>query len=224
MSEEVVVSADHAEHHDPVADRLGMWLFLITEIFLFGVLFLTFAVYCWGARDDFAYCSRLLSVTYGAGNTLILLTSSLTLALAVAAVQKGHRTMAVVCLVATLLLAGGFLGVKSVEWSDKIHHGYYPVTWDQPDATLSSFTAGHRSVAGDWPKGRQMFFALYFLMTGLHAVHVVAGLAAILVTLVLVLKDRVDTARPAIIENVGLYWHLVDIVWIYLFPLLYLIG
>ena len=137
--------------------------------------------------------------------------------------QKGNKAVAVAGLVATLVLAGGFMGVKGVEWSAKIHHGYYPVTWDMPGAALAGVTEGHQSVIGEWPEGRQMFLALYFLMTGLHALHVIAGAAAILVTLLLVIKGRVDAARPAILENVGLYWHLVDLIWIFLFPLLYLI-
>ncbi len=197
----------HAAHADPVAGRIGMWLFLFTEALLFGALFIAYTADLQLFRVEFERCSRELDRLLGAGNTLILLTSSLTMALAIAALERGRKAPALAALGATLLLAGAFLVVKAFEWGHKFAHGLYP---DAP-AML------------DRPAGEQTFYGLYFVMTGLHALHVLGGIVAILVAAALVAKGRVRADRPGALVNIGLYWHLVDIVWIFLFPLFYLI-
>ena len=199
--------AGHAEHYDPVASRIGMWLFLFTEVLLFGTLFIAYAVYLHQFTWQFRIGAHELSIPVGGLNTCILLTSSLTMALAIAALQRGRRGLCLRLMTATLVLAAAFLVVKAFEWSGKFEHGLYP---DSPH--LAELT-----------KGENVFFGLYFTMTGLHALHVIIGMAAILVAMVLVRKGKVSADRPGLLENTGLYWHLVDLVWIYLFPLFYLI-
>ena len=197
----------HDAHADPLAGRIGMWLFLFSEALLFGALFIAYTADLQIYHIEFDRCSHELNRLLGAGNTLILLTSSLTVALSVAALGRGSRRAAVGLLAAALLLAAAFLAVKGFEWSLKIGHG----TWPGAPEMLAR------------PKGEQAFYGLYFVMTGLHALHVLAGAAAILVAAALVATSRVRADRPGVLVNVGLYWHLVDVVWIFLFPLFYLI-
>jgi len=198
----------HHDHYDPEANKIGMWLFLFTEVLLFGALFLAYAMYLTLHRWDFMAGSAQLDKLMGAGNTVILLTSSLTMALAIGALERGKKNQSLVLLTATLLLACGFLGIKSVEWSHKFHHGIWPNS-----ETLAGF-----------PQGEQIFYGLYFTMTGLHALHVVIGAVVILFTMMLMGRGKVHQGRIDLLENTGLYWHLVDLVWIFLFPLFYLIG
>ena len=201
-------TAEHAEHHDPVASRIGMWLFLFTEALLFGAMFLAYAVYLNMYRWEFQEISRHLDKAAGAVNTTILLTSSLTMALAIAALARGRKGLSLGLLVATLVCAGGFMVVKAFEWGHKFHLDIYP----KSAAVL------------EMAPGEQVFYGLYFTMTGLHALHVIIGVVAIVVSMVLVRADKVHQGRMTLLENVGLYWHLVDLVWIFLFPLFYLIG
>ena len=201
-------SAAHAEHYDPVACKIGMWLFLFTEVLLFGTLFIVFAVYLTLHHFDFASGSRQLDKLLGAANTMILLTSSLTMALAIAAMQRSNRRLSVALLTATLLLGLAFLGIKAHEWHHKFQHDLYPQS-----ATMLAK-----------PYGQQVFYGLYYTMTGLHALHVIVGCGAIVSAMVLIRLGRVRADRIAFIDNTGLYWHLVDAIWILLFPLFYLIG
>jgi cytochrome c oxidase subunit III len=196
------------ERSDPVGGRIGMWLFLYTELLLFGVLFLAYAVYMSKYKFDFRSASRLLDKHLGAINTAVLLTSSLTMALAIGALRRGDRRLCLRMIAVTLLFAAAFLGVKAFEWGAKFEHGILP----QSAAVLER------------PPGEQIFIGLYFTMTGLHALHVLAGAAVIAMAAVLVRRGRTNAQRPAFLENVGLYWHIVDIVWIFLFPLFYLIA
>ncbi len=200
--------ASHGGHHDPVANKIGMWLFLFTEVLLFGALFIAFAVYLSIYRWDFQEASAHLDMPIGAANTAILLTSSLTMALAIAALSRANKKLALHLLVVTLLLAAAFLVLKSFEWGHKFSHDLYPRS-----ATMELKA-----------EGEQVFYGLYFTMTGLHALHVLLGGAAILFAMGLIWKDRIRPDRISFLENVGLYWHLVDLVWIFLFPLFYLIG
>jgi cytochrome c oxidase subunit 3 len=200
--------AEHHEHHDPVAGKIGMWLFLFTEVLLFGAMFIAFAMYLALYRFDFMEGSRQLDRLLGAGNTVILLTSSLTMALSIAALTRNKVRLSLGLQGATVALALGFMVVKTFEWGYKFSHGVYPTS----ELMLQR------------PHGEQVFYGLYFAMTGLHALHVAVGALVILGTMVLVARNRIRADRPGTLENVGLYWHLVDLVWIFLFPLFYLIG
>ena len=195
-------------HWDPVANRIGMWLFLLTEILLFGTLFLIFAAYFREFEADYHHAARELNRLIGAGNTLVLLTSSLTMALAISALRKGRTRASLAFMAGTIGLALVFLTIKGFEWNHKFESGLY-----MDSDTLLAL-----------PRGEILFFGLYFVMTGLHALHVVVGAALIGATAFLVRRGRVRPGRMSLAENAGLYWHLVDLIWIYLFPLFYLIG
>ena len=195
-----------AGHRDDEGAKLGMWLFLVTELVLFGGLFLA---YSWLRRlypAEFHSGGSAMNVTLGVTNTLVLLTSSLTVALAILAIQRGERTRSVALLAASIGLGAGFLVVKGCEWAAKFHHGLYP-------------RAAHLA---ELPQGEQAFFGLYFTMTGLHGLHVLAGLGVFSVLLAWLASGRMPPGRPVHLENGGLYWHLVDVIWIFLLPLFYL--
>jgi cytochrome c oxidase subunit 3 len=177
--------------------KLGIWAFLATEVLLFGGLFTAYTVFRIRYPDLFQTEHLKLNRLFGAINTVILITSSLTMALAIAAARKGKRGLLQVYLSLTILFAAGFLGVKYMEWSEEFAHGLYP------DSNI--------------------FFSLYFMMTGLHGLHVLGGMAALAVFLVMARKGHITRTYHTPVEIGGLYWHFVDLVWIYLFPLLYLI-
>lgn len=193
--------------YDPTGAKIGMWLLLATEVLLFGTLFIAYAVYLARYTWQFRLGAHELSIPVGAFNTFVLLTSSLTVALSIAALQRGARRLAVRLLDVTILCAVIFLVVKSFEWGGKLEHGLYP-------GSPRLFELSH---------GENIYFALYFTMTGLHALHVVIGGALILWARARIRKGLVTPERGVLLENVGLYWHLVDLVWIFLFPLFYLI-
>jgi cytochrome c oxidase subunit 3 len=192
------------------AATLGMWVFLVTEVLFFGGLFAGYAIYRTWYPDAFAAASRELDIVLGSINTVVLITSSLTMALAVHAAQTGERRLVLWLLLATMALGATFLGIKGVEYYHKFAEHHVP-------GPAFSFEPEHFSQA-------QIFFSFYFMMTGLHALHMVIGLGIMVVMLWWTWKGTitVDYANP--IEISGLYWHFVDIVWIFLFPLLYLIG
>jgi len=200
--------AGHEEVYDPVSGKIGMWLFLFTEILLFGTLFLAFGVYLFRFTWQFRQGSGHLDIPIGTVNTAILLTSSLTMALSIAALQRGGKALAIKLLWATIACALAFLVIKGFEWEGKFAHGLYPGS-----EHLSELT-----------RGEEVFFGLYFTMTGLHALHVIVGIVVILWAIKKVHADRITAERTIFLENTGLYWHLVDLVWIYLFPLFYLIS
>lgn len=187
--------------------RLGMWLFLYTEIMLFGGLFVLYAVYYHQYSGDFIKAGKELELALGALNTCILLTSSFTVAASIESLRNGARKTSLVLLGATVLLGLFFLFDKYLEWSHKFAHGIFPGS----ELLLKG------------PKGETLFFGLYFTLTGLHAAHVFLGCAVLSACWVLVLKGAVTGDRLNLLENTGLYWHVVDIVWIFLFPLFYLI-
>ena len=202
-------SASHHEviPYDPMAAKIGMWLFLFTEVLLFGALFIAYAVYLNMFTWQFTKASEELNIPIGGINTLILLTSSLTMALSIAALQRSNKKLSIRFMNVTLLCAVAFLVIKSFEWGAKFEHHIYPGS-----SHLATLT-----------KGENIFYGLYFTMTGLHALHVIIGGAAILWARARVKKGLVNPERLVLLENVGLYWHLVDLVWIFLFPLFYLI-
>jgi cytochrome c oxidase subunit III len=199
---------DAAQQHD--ASALGMWLFLVTEIMFFGGLFLTYVVYRTDYPVAFHAASHELDVTLGTFNTAVLITSSLTMALAVHASQVSRRGMLVICLLLTMALGTVFLGVKGYEYWHKWHEHLIPgphFAFDGPDANNA-----------------QLFFSLYFAMTGLHALHMVVGLGLLGILTVRSAQGMFNRFYYTPIEITGLYWHFVDLVWIFLFPLLYLLG
>lgn len=198
---------DSHGHYDPMAAKMGMWLFLFTEGLLFGTLFLIYAAYATKYRVEFEETSYDLNKLLGAVNTLILLTSSLTMALAIAALHRGAKRLCQQCCGATIAFSLVFLVIKGYEWYHKIHEGIYPAS---QEVQLM-------------PAGKQLFYGLYFVMTGIHGIHVVLGAALILVAMHFICKEKVTQERSVFLENTGLYWHLVDLVWIFLFPLFYLI-
>jgi len=194
-------------HQDDTGSKIGMWLFLLSEILLFGGLFLLYSSYRYKNPLDFHFAAWELNRVLGTINTLILITSSLCMALSIFFIQKGNRRWSILLLVATIFLGVLFLTVKYVEWITKIEHGLYP---DSPRLLERS-------------KGEILFFGLYYSMTGLHGLHVLVGLFILSVMFVLMLKGKINENRFVPLENSGLYWHLVDIIWIFLFPLFYLI-
>lgn len=198
--------AAHSEHRDDFGARLGMWLFLVTEIILFGGLFISYSYMRAKYPAEFHQAGSELNVTIGVLNTLILLTSSLTMVLSLVAIKRGDRSKTQLFLAATILLGAAFLANKSFEWAAKFHHGLYP-------------NSAHLATL---PPGEQVFFGLYFTMTGLHGLHVLVGISVLAWLLFLVWKQRVTQDRHAALENGGLYWHLVDVIWIFLLPLFYL--
>jgi cytochrome c oxidase subunit 3 len=249
-------------HKDYRGSKFGIWLFLITEVILFGGMFLLYSVYRSEYPQDFHHAAGELNTLVGTMNTLILLTSSLTMALGIAATHRGNRGLALLMIAATVVCAGWFMVNKYFEWGAKFSHGIYP---------------GAEHLAA-FPKGEQLFFGLYFTMTGVHGLHVVVGMVLLTVMFFRVMKqpnsrlsfvaghglqraqgcrlavvdqdgnavwkgeeidgsvERIDVhtkywpvkerfrvADFNLLENSGLYWHIVDIIWIFLFPLFYLI-
>ena len=193
------------------ASTLGMWVFLVTEIMFFGGLFMAYLVYRTQMPDAFREASHHLDITLGATNTVILIVSSLTMALAVRSAQTGQPAKTQVgWLVATMVFGAAFLGIKAIEYTEKFRDHIVP----------GPFFEWH----GTYPRGAEMFYSLYFAMTGLHALHMVVGLGIMTVMASLAWRGRFDDTYYTPIEVSGLYWHFVDIVWIFLFPLLYLIG
>lgn len=192
---------------DAVGSKIGMWLFILSELLFFGALFVLYAVYRFNHSGDFHLASADLDRAMGALHTLVLITSSMTMAISVAALKKGNRRVSLLFLGVTLLLGLVFLVNKGVEWSSKFKHELYP----NAPRLLSR------------PKGEILFYGLYYGMTGLHGLHVLAGVLLLMVISFLVAREKVDQTHVAPLENSGLYWHLVDIIWIFLFPLFYLI-
>jgi len=195
------------EHKDDFGAKLGMWLFLFTELLLFGGLFLLYAVYLKRYPQEFAAGGKQLNWIMGTVNTAILLTSSLCAAMAVTAVQRGELRRTVVLICGTILCAAGFMVVKYVEWSAKIGHGIFP---------------GSEHLKAGAP-GESVFFSLYFMTTGIHGLHVLIGGALLALTALRVRSGEVNAGNYILLENGALYWHLVDLVWIFIFPLYYLV-
>jgi len=197
----------HMEHIDRDTGKLGMWIFLFTEMFLFGGLFLVYAVFRNGHSEDFHAAADDLNTFIGTMNTVFLLTSSLTVAMAISAVQKNDNVLAFRLVIITLLLATLFMADKYIEWSHEFRSGIYPGS----------------QVLKNMPHGELLFFGLYFMMTGLHALHVFIGMILLTVSLIKIRKGNINYEHYLLFENSGLYWHLVDLIWIFLFPLLYLV-
>jgi len=224
--------ADHFQtpQQQFAAGKLGMWIFLLTEILLFGGLFCAYAVYRANHPEVFAYTDRFLDKNLGAINTAVLILSSLTMAWGVRCAQRDQRRGLVVCLTLTLLCACTFLGIKYVEYRAKWEDGLLWASRFQPTEQAAEVLARHAPVGDhaaadlkNMPRNVGVFFSIYFLMTGLHAIHVLVGMAAIAWLLARASRGQFGSRYFAPVDYVGLYWHLVDMIWIYLFPLLYLI-
>jgi cytochrome c oxidase subunit 3 len=188
---------------------VGMWCFLITEIMFFGALFLGYTLYRWSYQADFYEAHKVLNVPMGATNTFVLLMSSFSMALAVHFAQLKQMKKQLAALAFTLACAFGFLVIKAFEWAEKFkdHHVMGPnFRWDGKGS----------------PEHAQMFFSLYFGMTGLHAFHVIIGILVIGALMFMTVKNYPSVRDYIPTEMIGLYWHFVDIVWIFLFPLYYL--
>ena len=193
-----------------VASTLGMWVFLVTEVLFFGGMFTAYVIYRATYRSAFEGASNLLDIRLGAFNTAVLILSSLTMVLAVWASSQGKKKLLILFLVLTIVLGSVFLGVKVVEYAQKFTHHEVP--------------GPHFVVPDGLPPQSEMFFSLYFCMTGLHALHMIIGIGLLAWLVVKARKGAFSPRYYTPVDMVGLYWHFVDIVWIFLFPLLYLLG
>jgi cytochrome c oxidase subunit 3 len=198
----------HIAHRDYLGAKLGMWLFLFTEILLFGGMFLVYAVYREMHTADFHEAAKEMSLVLGAVNTIILLTSSLTMALSISELKQDHRIRSIAYQAITMLLGLAFLVDKFYEWNGHIQHGLFP---NAPELLAMGY-------------GKILYFGLYFVMTGIHGLHVLIGMGVIGVVMAMTARGTVSGSDYIKLENAGLFWHLVDVIWIYLFPLFYLIG
>ncbi|HEX8633625.1 MAG TPA: cytochrome c oxidase subunit 3 family protein [Pyrinomonadaceae bacterium] len=213
-------SSNLAHHFDNLeqqreAGSLGMWLFLVTEIMFFGGLFTGYIIYRTQHPQAFAIASSTLNWKLGALNTVVLIVSSLTMALAVYFAQMGSRRSQIIFLVLTMALGAVFLVVKGFEYADKFEHHHFPGLNFQWNEAVPAGVSTHHI---------QMFYWIYFAMTGLHALHMIIGIGAMLFLIFYAYRGRYTPEYHAPVELTGLYWHFVDIVWIFLFPLLYLLG
>jgi len=189
-------------------EKFGFWVFLMTEAMMFGALFLLFFIYLYRHTEAFGAASGELNVWLGGTNTVILLVSTYTMGLATLMMRKGNARASMVLLGATMLMAAVFLGIKAVEWGVDIRHGIYPGS-----GTLDALD-----------NGTILFFGLYFVMTGLHGLHVIAGIALMSWVMLLIRSGGVRPEHTIVMKNVTLYWDFVHLVWIVLFPLFYMIG
>jgi cytochrome c oxidase subunit III len=194
---------------------LGMWVFLVTEVMFFGGLFGAYIVYRALYHDSFEIGSNLLQIKFGAANTIVLIGSSLTMALAINAAQAGRKAKEqVMWLLLTIILGAAFLAVKfTFEWSA-----------DYREHLIPGFGFVVRPEWGAAGHHVPIFFCFYFFMTGLHALHMIIGIPILAIIAGMAARNRFNPEYNAPLENTGLYWHFVDIVWIFLFPLLYLVG
>jgi cytochrome c oxidase subunit 3 len=194
-------------HKNDISSTMGMWLFLLSEILLFGGLFILYSVYRYNHSQIFHLAAEALNRPLGALNTLILLTSSLTMALSIFFLKNRRSGRSLFFLFLTIFLGLFFLFNKYFEWASKVHHGVYP---NAPGLL-------------ERERGEVLFYGLYYSMTGLHGLHVLVGIGLLSVMFVFILRGKIDHERILPLKNAGLYWHLVDIIWIFLFPLFYLI-
>ena len=210
----------HHQHHFTTMEqqfdtaKIGMWLFLVTEVLLFGGLFVGFGMMQARYAHEFKEAHEHLQRGFGAFNTVVLLVSSWTMVLAVNAARSNKRERCVLFLGLTIACACAFLGVKYFEYSHKYHEGLLPGLWysHTPLDTIQN-TFGYRA-----------FFSFYFMMTGLHGLHILGGIVALTWILLRAKKGEFSSAYYTPVDLVGLYWHIVDMIWIYLFPLYYLIS
>ncbi len=234
---------EHVAHHFDSAEqqletgKLGIWTFLLTEIMLFGGLFVAYAMYRNNHPEAFQFAAQFLDTTWGAINTAVLILSSLSMAWAVRNAQLGQTRALIINLVITLLCAAAFMGVKSQEYSHKYHEGllwasaehslFNPNADEAVIAEVRAHSSATAAIDALDPETRTivgLFFGIYFVMTGLHGVHVLIGMILILWLIFRARRGDFGPKNFNAVDFSGLYWHLVDLVWIFLFPLLYLIS
>jgi cytochrome c oxidase subunit 3 len=232
--------AGHIEHEHPAFLRhhfvsveqqretatFGMWLFLLTEIMFFGGLFCAYLIYRNWYYPAFVAGSHQLSIVLGTVNTAVLITSSFTMAMAVHSSEVRNRKALITWLLATIVLGCAFLGVKAVEYHEKWEKHHVPgLNFSVADfVTANPENPGDKPLPRDMAEKTQVYFSLYFAMTGMHALHMIIGVSLLVILTVGAWGGKFTEGHVAPIENFGLYWHFVDIVWIFLFPLLYLIS
>jgi len=195
------------QHRDDQASKIGMWFFLFTEMLLFGGLFIVYSIYRFRNAEAFHLAAHELSIPIGTINTILLLISSTTIAMSITAIQKKDKKLALILMAVTMLLGLAFLVNKYFEWGEHIREHIYPGS----------------SILAQRGQGDVLFYGLYFFMTGLHALHIIVGLVFIAIVTRKIYKDVINSENFSLHENSGLYWHLVDLIWIFLFPLFYLI-
>ena len=195
------------EHIDRTGIRIGMWLFLYSEIILFGGLFVLYAAYFHEYPKNFADSGKDLNRIIGSINTAILLVSSFTVAASITAIRRGSRKLALSLIAFSILCGAAFLTIKYFEWGEHIRQGIYP----------------NSQTLVNGPPGNNIFFGLYYVITGLHGLHVIIGMTLLSISLAFVVTGRVNEDHFSMLENAGLYWHLVDMIWIFVFPLFYLV-
>ncbi|MGZ8842045.1 MAG: cytochrome c oxidase subunit 3 family protein [Pyrinomonadaceae bacterium] len=242
MPEGLATTHEHAAHpalrhhfenmeQQREAGTLGMWVFLVTEIMFFGGMFLAYTLYRYQFPAAFVSASNHLDIKLGAINTAVLIVSSFTMAMAVYSTQIGRQKSTVICLILTMILGASFLGIKAVEYKAKyddrlIPGRLIPGRPFDPEIAKPGDADPHKLhlVEGATKQNVELFYWIYFAMTGMHALHMIIGLGIMAVLLIMALKGRFSPEYHAPVEISGLYWHFVDIIWIFLFPLLYLLG
>ena len=218
------------EEQQREAGSFGMWLFLLTEIMFFGGMFFSYLLYRNWYYDAFVTASNQLSVPLGTVNTIILITSGFFMALGVWAAEVRKQKELVICLILTTVFGLAFLGVKAVEYHEKWEKHHIPGAdfnvkeFINPPVDAKTGKPTEKPLAPDMAQKTQVFFFLYFAMTGMHAVHMIIGIGVLFWLIWRANKGEFSAGYVAPIENFGLYWHFVDIVWLFLFPLLYLIN
>jgi cytochrome c oxidase subunit 3 len=222
----------HFENVDQQFDatNFAMWIFLLTEVMFFGGLFTSYLIYRNWYYPAFVAGSHQLSIPLGGLNTLLLITSSFTMAMGVWCAETARKSGLVLCLILTFLLGLGFLGIKTIEYGEKIEKHHVPgfhyslSSFLDPDSDKEAKAAGDKPMPLDMARHTEVYFSLYFAMTGMHALHMIIGIAILGYMIFRAQTGAYTTGHVTFVENFGLYWHFVDIVWIFLFPLLYLIS
>ena len=223
----------HFENTAQQADAAGfaMWLFLLTEVMFFGGLFTAYLIYRNWYYPAFVAASHQLNIFWGTLNTAVLITSSFTMAMGVWCAEIRKQSGLVLCLVLTFILGLGFLGIKTVEYKEKIEKHHVPgfhyslQSFLDPASDPEIYNEYHdKPLALDMARHTEVYFSLYFAMTGMHALHMIIGIALLGYMIIRARAGAYTTGHVTFVENFGLYWHFVDIIWIFLFPLLYLIS
>jgi len=218
----------YAQQND--ATNFAMWLFLLTEVMFFGGLFTAYLIYRNWYYPAFVAGSHQLSIPLGGLNTLLLIVSSFTMAMGVWCAEMRKKGALVLCLCLTMILGLGFLGIKTIEYGEKIEKHHVPgfhyslQSFLAPETDEAATAAGDKPMRLDMARHTEVYFSLYFAMTGMHALHMIIGIAILAFMIARAQAGAYTTGHVTFVENFGLYWHFVDIVWIFLFPLLYLIS